>query len=184
MSYFSDSNSKVTSEDNVSIVDEKETVDEYDESMNDCDHGRFYLDWAYCNYKSQEINKNMRGRLDRCQSDCIRAMNTLGYPYEIIMPDRIYALRPIECTCGAEDGSLDEALDSICKCPRPLSALEVGKPIKNGPFTAIEIFIDCETYEGIKKAYELLGVRLDNLSADDDDISIFCLRKAYYEQFV
>lgn len=184
MTFSSDSESIATTPDGFPMGDEEETEEQYLESMNDCDHGRFYCDWTRQHQKSSPMTRDMTERLNRCRADCIKRLEPLGYPYKFIMPDRVYALRAIDCTCGAEVGSFREVDESICTCPRPQSNIDEGRTFVNKPFTAIEIMIDCENYTGIQEAYRLLGIRENNLSVDDDRIFIFCLRKAYYDSMM
>lgn len=162
-----------------------ETEDEFNESMNDCDHGRFYEDYAQCRCKGCPMSDDMKSRVEQCRAQCIRQLDKLGYPYEIKMPDRMYALRAENCVCGMGRRGYRDTSETICTCPRPDSIVRDDKVIKNNPFTAIEIMIDCENYTGIQEVYKALGVEenKDNKSPSDDRIALFCLRKAYYDSF-
>ena len=151
--------------------------------MNDCDLGRFYEDYAQCYSKGCPMSDDMKQRVERCREQCIRPLDKLGYPYEVKMPDRMYALRAENCVCGMGCRDDRDTCQSICTCPRPDSIVQYDEVIETRPFTALEIMIDCENYTDIQKAYKALGVKEDNDNASpgDDGIALYCLRKAFYD---
>lgn len=153
-----------------------------DEMMNDCEHGRFYHDWSQCHYRDCPLDEDMKNRVEKCRVACVEKLRTLNYPYIMEVPDRMYALKARECVCGAEDEH-----NTICTCPRPESVTldyDYSEPtvLTAKPFTAIDITIDCERYNDVKKVYETLGVRDDNESADDDRVHVYCMRKNYLDE--
>ena len=174
----------VTNDDVISNISDS-TDEDYDEMMNDCDHGRFYCDWSQCHYKDCPLDEDMKIRIENCRLDCVAKIAPLGLRYEMKMPDRMYALRTDNCVCGSES-QVPHRMGTICTCSRPKSkTLDYEEPLvlDAPPFTAIDITLDCEHYDNIKKVYEALGTSEDKVSANDDRVYVFCLRKAYYDRF-